>query len=478
MQIREISSYNSPEVLAPLVANFGADPLPLTDRKTLTWVAVTDDGTYAATAIVRLDDHDRWHLWFVGVLPWFQRHGAGGKLLSLIENSAREAGAIALRTRTYSRWTGMRCLLVKQGWAFVNAAVGEHHDGVEEEWLLPLRREPLRVVLVGANSSGRGAELAGAIKELSSLVRLVGVCDINPNVLKTWSDVPTNTSIDALLDQVDADAAVLALPHSVYQQVRQSCLERGLGLFHEKPLACSLSELLDLQDALTERPTPLVVGVQRRSHPSYVFLKRALQHDLPHTLVVRMSLGRSAEEVSSDAETVTAWRKDADTGTAWRKNIQLAGGGALIDIGYHAIDLVHFLLDAPFATISCNLWVGNQPATGGELETAATLVGRAGNTWVKVVVDRAGIKSESVVAVGHATWKADRTQVSRDGLLQFSCEGSWDMAVRGQLVSFVIACSTTPEPVSLWDHLAELRVIEQARTIARAQGLGEMDNRK
>ncbi len=466
MKIRKLESYDAPEVLSPLFANFGPEPLPPTDRPTLSWVAVAENGIYAATAIVRLDDDNRWHLWYVGVLPDFQRQGAGEKLFTVIEGAARESGSAAIRTRTYSRWTGMRKLLAKRGWTFVNATLGEHHDGVEEEWLLPLRREPLRVVLVGANSSGRGGELAVAINAMSPLVRLVGVCDVDPNVLRTWDGVLTSTSIDYLLDHVDADAAVLALPHSAYQHVRPACLRRGLGLFHEKPLACSLSELLELQDTLTHRPTPLIVGVQRRSHPSYVFLKRALQDNPPHSLVVRMSLGRSSEEIAPTAGAPRTWRNDS----------RLAGGGALIDIGYHAIDLVHFLLDAPLTTISCNLWVGNRPATGGELETAATLMGRAGNTWVKVVVDRAGSKLESVVAVGEAVWKADRTEVSRDGTLQFSCPGSWDMAMRGQIASFVVACSTPPIPVSLWDHLAELRVIEQARTIACAQGLGELES--
>ncbi len=463
MRICKVDSYDAPAVLAPIVANFGSDPLPPTDRKTITFAAVLDDGTYVATAIVRLDDDDRWHLWYVGVLPEYQRQGAGERLFSAIESEARESGAVAMRTRTYSRWTGMRNLLTKRGWAFVNAAIGQHHDGVEEEWLLPLRRKPLRIVLVGANSKGRGAELVNAIHEMSSLVELVGVCDSDPKVLELWESVMTNTNVESLLDQVDADAGVLALPHSAYRHVRPAFLRRGLGLFHEKPLACSLSELLVLQDALTKRPTPLIVGVQRRSHPSYVFLKRALQHDRPHSLIVRMSLGRNIEQVLIDGS----------SGNGWRNDSRLARGGALIDIGYHAIDLVHYLLDAPLVTISCNLWVGDRPATSGDIETAATLVGRAGNTWVKVVVDRAGQKAEGVLAVGDADWKADRTEVSKNGDIQFACPGSWDMAVRGQIARFVVACSTPSTPISLWDHLAELKVIEQARSIAVVQGLGD-----
>jgi len=333
----------------------------------------------------------------------------------------------------------MRRLLIRRGWAFVNAALGEHYNGVEEEWLLPLRGEPLRLVLVGANKEGRGGELYQAVLDLPSLVRLVGVCDSNPQVLQAWDGVPSSTNIDDLLNNVTADAAILALPHSAYKKVRPSCLKNNLGILHEKPLACELSELLELQDEMTSCHIPLVVGVQRRSHPSYIFLRRAFQEDPPHSLVVRISLGLDLQELTTVGPS---------TAERWRDDIQRSGGGALIDIGYHAIDLVHFLLDAPLVTIACNLWVGDQPAKGGELETKATLVGRCGNTWVKIEVDRAGKKSESVIGVGREKWEADRERVLCNSEPQFSCPGSWDMATRGRIAEFVIACSSEASPIT------------------------------
>ena len=154
-------------------------------------------------------------------------------------------------------------------------------------------------------------------------------------------------------------------------------------------------------------------------------------------------------------------------------NTRSLGGGAILDIGYHAIDMVHFLTNAPLQTISCNLWVGDRPAAGDELETAATLFGRAGPTWVKVVIDRHGKKSERVAARGRQVWEADRATVSCDGEIRFSCPESWDLALRGQLVTLMIACSSPVSPVSLWDHLMGLRVVEQARSLSRIQGLAD-----
>jgi len=463
--IRQVQRHDNADVVATLALSLGESPPTGTSRPTLTWIGEDATGRCLGAAVVRLDEGDRWHLWYLGVIPDAQRKGVGGELLAIVESAARDAGVLAVRTRTYTRWSAMRRLLVNRGWAFVNASLGSYHDGVEEEWVLPVRKKSLAVVLVGANPNGRGGELAGAVKDLEPQFRLAGVCDTDPNVLSVWRDrVATSRDLEQLLQHVEAEAAILALPHSAYRQARQICLRHGLGLFHEKPLACSLGELLELQDQLTRRPTPLVVGVQRRAHPSYVYLKRALQMDAPHSLEIRLALGKT-----HDSRGVVQKNND------WRSDARVSGGGAILDLGYHAIDMVHFLTDAPFQTVSCNLWVGDRPAAGNELETAATLFGRAGPTWVKVVIDRFGKKSERVRARGEQIWDADRASVRCDGETRFTCPESWGLALRGQLVNLMLACSAPASPVSLWDHLTGLRVVEQARSIARVQGLDETE---
>ncbi len=325
------------------------------------------------------------------------------------------------------------------------------------------RRPPLRVILVGANPRGRGGEWAKTLAQCPDLATLVGVCDNDhatrdafPDNLALgegtslpsgWRELPRAATVSELLSRVDADAAILAVPHLAYGSVRPECLRAGVGVLHEKPLACSLAEILQVQRQLTDHPVPLVVGVQRRSHPSYVELRRRLREATAETLAVHMALGLSESQAEN----------------GWRSDLRRAGGGSLIDIGYHAIDLVHFLLDAPLRLIACDLWRKGRPAREGELETRATLVGRCGTTWVRVTIDRCGTKAEHVEArAGERTLRADRVGLFDDGKIVIECPRAWDDADRSRLAELAEACSLPAAPVSLWDHLAVLQVIEEA----------------
>lgn len=315
---------------------------------------------------------------------------------------------------------------------------------------------PLRAILVGANPEGRGGELYRATLASRGLVEIVGVCDTDPRCREFWG-VPSAANIRDLIDLVRPAAALLAVPHAAYQRLRNDCIHAGLALFHEKPLACTLSELLELQRTLGERPVPLVVGVQRRSHPSYVELRRIFERSPPETLHVRMALGRP----------------QADASSGWRGDRAQSGGGALIDIGYHAIDLVQFLLDAPLHVVVAQLWRDGAPLLDRELETAATVVGRCGPTWVRVDVDRTGTKAEYVDARNaEGDWRTDRDGISVDGRTVFRCDKEWDAALLASLAALAEAAKAPSHVTSLWDQMAVLQVVEHAYRAVPLRGLG------
>ena len=452
----------APEVIDCLAQVFAEAPDPhRLSRAKAAWAVMEENGSATGVAVVEIDPQKRaddcWHLWLFAVRPEARRRGVATLLLETIEKDARQAGIQTLRVRTYRRWADMRNMLDRRGWALMGAEPGDRHDGVAEDWVLVLRPEPLRTIVIGANPEGRGGEWIEAIRSMPNLVQIVGICDTRAEVRAMWPDIAGDNDPAELIKRTRPDAAILALPHNAYEGPRNACMDAGVAILHEKPLACHLDEVLKLQAELTQTPVPIVVGVQRRAHPSYLYLKQCIASgDKPKSMVVRMVLGK---------------RNAAD---GWRAAREVAGGGALLDMGYHAVDLVHYLLDAPVEVIHCGLRYGNRPALAGEIETAAHLTGRCGAIWVKIVVDRQGEeKRESVtLCTDHGELCATRERVLRDGQMEYECPGTWNAAVRGCLARLALARGGETTSIDLWDHLAALQVVEEAYASVAACGRG------
>ena len=97
-------------------------------------------------------------------------------------------------------------------------------------------------------------------------VELAAVVDPDPARAKI-SDYRT------ILDRVEA--AVVAVPTDRHHEVAKACLERGLHVLVEKPLAATLAEADDLVDLATKKKAVLQVGhVQRYSNAFKALAKR------------------------------------------------------------------------------------------------------------------------------------------------------------------------------------------------------------
>ena len=451
---------NDPRLYYPIFSAFNEYPEEKNLDRTSGWLLM-ESGEVAASALVR-EKGNLWHIRRLAVLEKHRGKGFGAKIINAIESCARTQGIAELTTVTSKKWPVMRQMIQKKGWLYSKARKSKRSEGIDEHWFLPLVNSPVKVILVGANPKGRGGELAGAIAKLPSLVKLVGICDLDSNYRNYWTElgVAAAPSLQDLLAQgVIAQAVMMALPHNVYEENRKICMSHGLAMFHEKPLACTLFELQNLVAALGKNPVPLVVGTQRRDHPTYVYLKELIQNEEISTLSISMELGKSP------------------TLGSWRGSRQESGGGALIDLGIHAVDLVHHFLGYSLELVSCSLWVENEsgktrPALDCELETAASIIGRCGKTWVKIWVNRRGKKSESVEVIGKSHWLADRSLVSKNKEMLFTCEEDWELALSGRIGKLVADINSKSISFENWDHFSSLRIIEQAYALPTQIGMG------
>jgi predicted dehydrogenase/GNAT superfamily N-acetyltransferase len=446
--------------VAPLLRDvFGDEPdMNRLDQADLMVIRDTDMTPVAVLAVEKGLDGS-WYCWLLAVSEAQRGKGLGSSLLQTVVRRAKEHGAVSVWLKTFQERAGMQKILRRDGWFLCGAELAGRFDGVREIWRLPLISSPMGILVIGANPEGRGGEWVKRIQTMPEMWALRGIVEPSASHRMYWGGigVPSFSSMDDPGALQHVEAVVLAVPPTQVVALQRDCMNRGLAILVEKPLASSLSELAELQDAVVSNPVPIIVGVQRRSHPSYVALRAAFQYHRPSELSVCLSLGRPV----------------GDQPPGHRSTRSLCRGGALLDLGYHALDLVQFVLGQPLELVSCTLEDSEDLANG--IESSARLLGRCGTTWVRIEVDRHGnSRREEVLArTEDGVWRANREQVIRpDGSLLYECKGSWESAECGRLVELAQATATkNSHPVDLWDHLKAFELVERAYAMAHIHGL-------
>jgi len=159
--------------------------------------------------------------------------------------------------------------------------------------------------------------------------QLVAVVDTNLSRAKEYAaefHAHAYDNLEAALKNENLDAAVVATPHAFHAPVTIQCLEAGLGVLCEKPLAISTAECESMIAAAKKADRPLAVGFFRRNYPSTRAIKLLLEkEELGNVQSFEFLEGRKYDW---PAKTVSFFSR------------KIAGGGVFIDGGAHLIDLL------------------------------------------------------------------------------------------------------------------------------------------
>jgi len=128
--------------------------------------------------------------------------------------------------------------------------------------------------------------------------------------------------------QISFDGAVIALPNTLHSDATRRCLEAGLHVLCEKPLALTASECNTLADVALRTGRLLVVGMVRRWFPSIAAMRKAL------------SDGLIGEVTSVELHDGGKFNWPSDTETVFRHD----QGGVLLNMGVHFLDCLEWIL--------------------------------------------------------------------------------------------------------------------------------------
>ncbi len=157
-------------------------------------------------------------------------------------------------------------------------------------------------------------------------------------------------SLDALLDQ-DLDGIVVATPSALHADQAVQALERGVAVFCQKPLGRNAAEARRVIDAARAADRLLGVDLSYRHVAGVDRLREAVREG---------ALGRvfAVNLVFHNAY---------GPAKAWSQDARLAGGGCLIDLGIHLLDLALWILDLPAVQhVTASLRAAGEPAPSPE----------------------------------------------------------------------------------------------------------------
>jgi predicted dehydrogenase len=180
-------------------------------------------------------------------------------------------------------------------------------------------------------------------------VEVAGIADASPEMAaeagKLAPHAPIVSSLDELLD-LGVDGVVIATPSALHAEQSIRALERGAAVFCQKPLGRTAAEAQGVVDAARAADRLLGVDLSYRHTEGM----RAIRE-----IVRSGELGRI---YAVDLVFHNAYGPDKP----WFYDRALSGGGCVMDLGVHLVDLALWTLDFPGVTgVSAKLFAGGEP---------------------------------------------------------------------------------------------------------------------
>jgi predicted dehydrogenase len=191
---------------------------------------------------------------------------------------------------------------------------------------MPPTRPPLRIAIVGAGFIGR--RHIGFVRQLPTF-ELVGAADPAPRSQAYLREQGVADFADyrKMLDATRPEGVVVATPNALHEEVAVACVERGIPVLIEKPVAHSVESAVRICDAVRRTGVAALVGHHRRHNP----LMRTAREFLAGG-----AIGRIVAVAAQDLRR----KPDPYYEQTWRRE---PGGGPILINGIHDVDCLRWL---------------------------------------------------------------------------------------------------------------------------------------
>jgi predicted dehydrogenase len=236
-----------------------------------------------------------------------------------------------------------------------------------------MTKPKLRIGLIGTGFMGKahvfGFTSAPRVFDLPFDLDLHTVADITPEAAeharRTLGFDHATADWRAIMADPEIDVVSITAPNALHKEMALAAIAAGKHVYCEKPLAPLASDALEMTLAAAAKGVKTQVGFNYLCNPMLVVAREMIAAG--ELGEIRGYRGLHAEDYMADASGPFTFRHDP------------AGGGALADIGSHALATAEFLC-GPIARVmgDCVTMIAERPdGRGGTRAVAVDDVGRA-----------------------------------------------------------------------------------------------------
>jgi predicted dehydrogenase len=165
---------------------------------------------------------------------------------------------------------------------------------------------------------------------------LVALCDMNAERLAQaadeWKVSGRYTDYREMLRDAKPEMVSVCVPNALHAEVTIAALEAGAHVICEKPMASTIDEAQAMIAAAERAKRRLMMAYNYRYRPDSQWMRRMV----------------SSGKLGQVHHVAVSWRRETGIpGWGWFGSKAMSGGGALIDLGVHVLDLALWMMDFP-----------------------------------------------------------------------------------------------------------------------------------
>jgi predicted dehydrogenase len=270
-----------------------------------------------------------------------------------------------------------------------------------------------------------------------------------------YGATPVESPEAVLRSPIDGVIVTGRLPERVDHAL--SCIEYGMPTYLGKPMVAAGGDLTRIMGAARRTGTPIMSTSVLRYAPAILALRRHMETGRLGTVVsVRATAAHGIHHYLTEPH---VWQDDPGR-----------GGGTLITMGVHALDMLAALFGARFRAVSCR--TGRRHHSGSLSEDVALVTVEWADGLLGTVEIVGGISGESYGVEVYGSDSILRTSIPKGDIVDHrgaavGASDSWEeLGYTGTMEAFTAMCQTRLMPISLEETTAVIGALLAARASA------------